>query len=50
MPDFPVYGKMATLADKMLWVLQWTKDRGITGLANKDIAWLTDHLDDGVPD
>src|SRR5262249_25027572 len=46
---FPSYSKMKTSKDKLLWVLQFAKENGIKGLANKDIGWLTDHLGAGVP-
>ena len=46
---FPPYSKMKSSKDKLLWVLQFAKESGIKGLANKDIGWLTDHLGAGVP-
>jgi hypothetical protein len=47
--ELPPYSKMKTNKDKLLWVLQFAKGNNIKGLANKDIAWLTDHLGAGVP-
>lgn len=46
---FPPYSKMKAQKDKLLWALQFAKVNTITGLANKDIAWLTDHLGAGIP-
>ncbi len=46
---FPAYSKMKSNKDKLLWGLQFAKVNDINGLANKDIAWLTDHLGAGVP-
>lgn len=46
---FPPYSKMKTNKDKLLWVIQFAKENGIKGLANRDIVWLTDHLGAGVP-
>jgi len=46
---FPPYSKMKSSKDKLLWVLQFAKENGVKGLANKDIGWLTDHLGVGVP-
>ena len=46
---FPSYSKMKSSKDKLLWVLQFAKENGIKGLANKDIGWATDHLGAGVP-
>lgn len=46
---FPPYSKMKSSKDKLLWVIQVAKEGGISGLTNKDIAWLTDHLGAGVP-
>lgn len=42
------YSKMKTDKDRLLWALHFVKDRDIKGLANKDLAWLTDHLGAGV--
>jgi len=49
MEGFPAYSKMKQNKDKLLWVVKFAKDSGITGLANKDIEWITDHLGAGVP-
>lgn len=49
MDGFPAYSKMKQNKDKLLWVVKFAKDSGITGLANKDIEWITDHLGAGVP-
>lgn len=46
---YPNYPKMKTERDRMLWALQFAKSQGIKGLANKDVAWLTDHLGAGIP-
>jgi hypothetical protein len=46
---FPAYSKMKQNKDKLLWVVKFAKDNGITGLANKDVEWITDHLGAGVP-
>jgi hypothetical protein len=43
------YSKMKSAKDRLLWALKFAKDQGISGLANKDLAWLTDHLGAGVP-
>ncbi|WGW12949.1 hypothetical protein LWF01_04030 [Saxibacter everestensis] len=43
------YAKMKSEGNRVLWALQFAKNRGIRGLSNKDIAWLTDHLGAGVP-
>ena len=43
------YSKMKSNKDKLLWALYFAKSHGIKGLANKDLAWLTDHLGAGVP-
>lgn len=43
------YSKMKSEKDRLLWALHFAKDRGIKGLVNKDLAWLTDHLGTGVP-
>lgn len=54
--EFPIrmdglagYSKMKSDKDRLLWALHFAKDRGIKGLGNKDLAWLTDHLGAGVP-
>lgn len=49
MDGLPGYHEMKTDKDKVLWVLESAKELGIKGLANGDIAWLTDHLGAGVP-
>lgn len=49
MDGYPNYAKMKTERDRLLWTLQFAKSQGIKGLANKDVAWLTDHLGAGVP-
>lgn len=49
MDGFPAYSKMKQNKDKLLWVVKFAKDNGITGLANRDIEWITDHLGAGVP-
>jgi hypothetical protein len=49
MDGFANYSKMKSDKDRLLWALNFAKDRGIKGLANKDLAWLTDHLGAGVP-
>lgn len=46
---FPPYSKMKAQKDKLLWTLQFAKVNSIRGLANRDIAWLTDHLGAGIP-
>lgn len=46
---FASYAKMKTDKDRLLWALQFARSKGIKGLANKDLAWLTDHLGAGVP-
>lgn len=45
----PSYSKMKSDKDRLLWALYFAKERGIKGLLNKDLAWLTDHLGAGVP-
>lgn len=40
----PAYSKMNSERDRLLWALQFAKSHAITGLANKDLSWLTDHL------
>lgn len=42
------YSKMTTDKDRLLWALHFAKARGIKGLSNKDLTWLTDHLGTGV--
>jgi len=49
MDGLPGYHEMKSDKDKVLWVLESAKKLGIKGLANRDIAWLTDHLGAGVP-
>ncbi|VXB78548.1 hypothetical protein [Aeromicrobium sp. 9AM] len=49
MDGVPAYSKMKTDKDRLLWALHFAKARDIKGLANKDLAWLTDHLGAGVP-
>lgn len=49
MEGFPAYSKMKQNKDKLLWVVRLAKESGITGLANKDIEWVTDHLGEGIP-
>lgn len=49
MDGYPNYAKMRTERDRLLWALQFAKSQGVNGLANKDVAWLTDHLGTGVP-
>lgn len=49
MDGFPPYSKVKTNRDRLLWALQFAKSQSIRGLANKDLAWLTDHLGAGVP-
>lgn len=49
MEGFANYSKMKSDKDRLLWALQFAKGRGIKGLANKDLTWLTDHLGVGVP-
>lgn len=46
---YPNYPKTKIERDRLLWALQFAKSHGIKGLANKDLAWLTDHLGAGVP-
>ena len=46
---FASSSKMKTDKDRLLWALQFAKSQDIKGLANKDLAWLTDHLGAGVP-
>lgn len=43
------YSKMKSNRDRLLWALHFAKSHSIRGLANKDLAWLTDHLGAGVP-
>lgn len=43
------YSKMKSEGHRVLWALKFAKNRGIKGLANRDVAWLTDHLGVGVP-
>ncbi|MHB8794361.1 MAG: hypothetical protein ACYC90_02690 [Candidatus Nanopelagicales bacterium] len=49
MDGVAAYSKMKSEGHRVLWALQFAKGRGIKGLANKDVAWLTDHLGAGVP-
>jgi hypothetical protein len=49
MDGFQSYSRMKNYKDKLLWAVKFAKDAGIKGLANKDIAWLTDHLGAGIP-
>lgn len=49
MNGVPAYSKMKSDRDRLLWALHFAKSHGIRGLANKDLAWLTDHLGAGVP-
>lgn len=49
MEGFQPYSKMKQNKTKLLWVVKFAKDNGVKGLANKDVAWLTDHLGDGIP-
>jgi hypothetical protein len=49
MDGFANYAKMKSDKDRLLWALHFAKERGIRGLVNKDLAWLTDHLGAGVP-
>jgi hypothetical protein len=49
MDGVPAYSKMKSNKDRLLWALHFAKSQGIKGLANKDLAWLTDHLGAGVP-
>lgn len=46
---FPPYTKMKTNRDRLLWSLQFAKANHVKGLTNKDLAWVTDHLGEGVP-
>jgi hypothetical protein len=46
---FASYSKMKSDKDRLLWALHFAKHQGVKGLANKDLAWLTDHLGTGVP-
>jgi hypothetical protein len=43
------YSRMKSDKDRLLWALNFAKNRDIKGLSNKDLAWLTDHLGAGVP-
>ena len=49
MDGVPAYSKMKSERDRLLWALHFAKSKGIRGLTNKDVAWLTDHLGAGVP-
>ncbi len=49
MEGFPPYSKMKTNRDKLLWAVMFAKGKGINGLSNKAIEWLTDHLGEGIP-
>ena len=49
MDGFQPYSKMKSNKDKLLWAVKFMKDSGINGLKNKDIEWLTDHLNAGIP-
>lgn len=49
MDGVPAYSKMKSDKDRLLWALHFAKSQGIKGLANRDLAWLTDHLGAGVP-
>lgn len=49
MDGVPAYSKMKSDKDRLLWALHFAKSKGIKGLANKDLSWLTDHLGAGVP-
>lgn len=49
MDGYPGYHDMKANKDKLLWAVQYAKAKGISGLSNQAIAWLTDHLGDGVP-
>ncbi len=49
MAGVPAYSKMKSDKDRLLWALNFAKAHKIKGLANKDLAWLTDHLGAGVP-
>jgi hypothetical protein len=46
---FPPYAKMKTNKDKILWALMFAKTKGIKGLSNKEIDWVTDQIGAGVP-
>ena len=49
MDGFPAYNKMKSNKDKLLWAVKFAKTHDIKGLSVQDIAWLTDHLGDGIP-
>jgi hypothetical protein len=49
MDGVPAYSRMKQNKDKLLWVVKFAKGEGITGLGNKDIEWVTDHLGAGIP-
>lgn len=49
MDGLPPYPKMKQNKDKLLWVVKFAKDKGIKGLSNKDVEWLTDHIGAGIP-
>lgn len=49
MKGVAAYAKMKSEGNRVLWALLFAKNRGIKGLSNKDVAWLTDHLGVGVP-
>ena len=40
---------MKSNKDKLLWAVKLAKTLGMTGLSVQDIAWLTDHLGNGIP-
>ena len=49
MAGVPAYSRMKSDKDRLLWALHFAKAHKIKGLANKDLARLTDHLGAGVP-
>jgi hypothetical protein len=49
MSGFPSYSKMKTEKDRLLWILTFMRDQHQRkGLANKEIAWISDHIGAGI--
>jgi len=47
---YPGYSKMKTEKDRLLWVVNYMREKhDRKGLANKEIAWISDHIGTGIP-
>jgi hypothetical protein len=50
MPGYQPYAKMKSEKDRLLWIVIYMRDEhGRKTVANKEIAWISDHIGTGIP-